>query len=177
MADIKTNVNMLEGDKVELGIEVPGQEVKAQVDKAIREIGKELKMPGFRPGKIPRNIIVTRIGKEAIYSQTLEEALPVWYETAINTSGIKPIDKPEIDVKPLEDEDKPFGFKVTVAVMPTPKLGKYTGIEAEKETAEVADADWLASQRLFIQPPGQRVLCLWIMLDRDEFFSEAQVFK
>lgn len=141
MADIKTNVNVLEGDKVELEIEVQEQEVKAQVNKAIREIGKDMKLPGFRPGKVPRNILVSRIGKENIYSQTLEESMAGWYEAAIIDSGIKPIDKPEIDVAPLEDEDKPFSFKVTVAVMPTPKLGGYAGIEAEKEEAAVEDAE------------------------------------
>lgn len=141
MADIKTNVNVLEGDKVELEIEVQEQEVKAQVNKAIREIGKDIKLPGFRPGKVPRNILVSRIGKENIYSQTLEESMAGWYEAAIIDSGIKPIDKPEIDVAPLEDEDKPFSFKVTVAVMPTPKLGEYTGIEAEKEEAAVEDVE------------------------------------
>lgn len=141
MADIKTNVTTLEGDKVELEVEVPAEIIKAEVNKAIKEIGKDIKLPGFRPGKIPRNLLVSRVGKEAIYAQTLEEALPHWYEDALDISGVKPIDKPEIDVQALEDEDKPFSFKATLAVMPTPELGKYEGVEAEKEEVEVKDEE------------------------------------
>ncbi|MDO8736945.1 MAG: trigger factor [Thermoleophilia bacterium] len=141
MADIKTTVNNLEGDQVELAVDVPADEVKAQVNKAIKKLSRDVKMPGFRPGKVPRPVLITHFGKEAIHAHALEDALSEWYTAAIEQSGIKPIDKPEIDFEQIEDEDHPYSFKATVQVMPTPKLGNYTGLEVEKEIVEVQGSE------------------------------------
>jgi trigger factor len=141
MADIKTNVNNLEDDKVELEVEIPADEVKAQVTKAIIKLGREVKLPGFRPGKVPRPVLITHFGKEAIHAQALENALSGWYKAAVEESGIKPVDQPEIDFEQIEDDDKPYAFKAVVQVMPRPKLGKYTGLEVEKDVPEVGDGE------------------------------------
>ncbi|MHB1361512.1 MAG: trigger factor [Thermoleophilia bacterium] len=141
MADIKTSKKDLEGDRVELEVEIPLEEVKAQVNKTIKELGRNAKMPGFRPGKVPRAVLVSHYGKEAIHAHALEDALPGWYEAAVKDSGIKAIDQPEIDFKQIEDDDKPYTFKATVAVMPKPKLGNYTGLEVEKDVPAVAEEE------------------------------------
>ena len=141
MADIKTSAKQLEGDKVQLEVEIPVEEIKAQVDKTIKELGRDVKMPGFRPGKVPRAVIVSRFGKEAIHAHALEDALPGWYETAVKESGIKAVDQPEIDFEQIEADDKPYTFKATVAVMPKPKLGDYAGLEVEKDVPEVDEEE------------------------------------
>lgn len=141
MADIKTTVNNLEGDQVELSVEVPADEVKAQVNKAIKKLSRDVKMPGFRPGKVPRPVLISHFGKEAIHAHALEDALSEWYTEAVEQSGIKPVDKPEIDFEQIEDEDKAYSFKAKVQVMPKAKLGNYTGLEVEKEIAEVNDGE------------------------------------
>lgn len=141
MADIKTSKKDLEGDRVELEVEIPVEEVKAQVNKTIKELGRDVKMPGFRPGKVPRAVLVSHYGKEAIHAHALEDALPGWYEAAVKESGIKAIDQPEIDFEQIEDDDKPYTFKATVAVMPKPKLGNYTGLEVEKDVPAVAEEE------------------------------------
>ncbi len=141
MADIKTKVNTLEGDKVELVVEIPAEEVKAQVDKTIKELGRGVKISGFRPGKVPRPVLISHFGKDAIHAHALEDALPGWYEAAVKETRTKPIDKPEIDFEQIEDESKPYLFKATVAVMPPPKIGKYAGLEVEKDTPELKDGE------------------------------------
>ncbi|MHB8793511.1 MAG: trigger factor [Thermoleophilia bacterium] len=141
MADIKTTVNNLEGDQVELSVEVPADEVKAQVNKAIKKLSRDVKMPGFRPGKVPRPVLISHFGKEAIHAHALEDALSEWYTEAVEQSGIKPVDKPEIDFEQIEDEDKAYSFKAKVQVMPKAKLGNYAGLEVEKEIAEVNDGE------------------------------------
>jgi len=141
MADIKATVNNLEGDQVELSVEIPADEVKAQVNKAIKKLSRDVKMPGFRPGKVPRPVLVSHFGKEAIHAHALEDALSDWYTAAVEQSGIKPVDKPEIDFEQIEDEDNPYSFKAKVQVMPKAKLGNYAGLEVEKEIVEVEDAE------------------------------------
>lgn len=141
MADLKTTVNELEGDQVELTVEVPAEEVKAQVNKAIKKLSRDVKMPGFRPGKVPRPVLISHFGKEAIHAHALEDALSEWYTAAVEQSGVKPVDKPEIDFEQIEDEDKAYSFKAKVQVMPTAKLGNYTGLEVEKEIVEVNESE------------------------------------
>ncbi len=141
MADLKTSVKNLEDDSVELEVEVPGEEVKARVDQTISKMAREVNIPGFRKGKVPRPVIYSNFGKEAIMAQVLQDALPEWYEVAVTEAEIKPIDQPEMDFEAIEDEDEPFSFKATVKLPPRPQMGKYTGLEAEKEVVEVAAAE------------------------------------
>lgn len=141
MADLKTSVNNLEDDSVELEVEVPGEEVKARVDQTVKKMAREVNIPGFRKGKVPRPVIFSNFGKEAILAQVLQDAIPEWYQRAVEEAEIKPIDQPELDFEALEDEDKSFSFKATVQLPPRPRMGKYTGLEAEKDVIEVSESE------------------------------------
>ncbi len=141
MAEIKSTVKKLEPGKVELEVEVPAEEIKTQIDRALKQMGKTARVAGFRKGKIPRPVLVSHFGKEAILARTLHDALPLWYKEALDQAGVKPIDNPELDFDTLDEQDKPYAFKATVPVAPRPKLGKYIGLEAEKEVVEVKDAE------------------------------------
>ncbi len=141
MADIKTTVENLDGDQVELTVEIPAAAVKSEVNMAVKKLAKDVKMPGFRPGKVPRPVLISHFGIEAIHAHALEDALPGWYTAAVEQSGIKAVDKPEIDFEQIEDEDKSYSFKAKVQVMPKAKLGNYTGLEVEKEIAELEDGE------------------------------------
>lgn len=141
MADLKTSVKNLEDDSVELEVEVPGDEVKARVDRTLKKMAREVNIPGFRKGKVPRPVIFSNFGKEAVLAQVLQDALPEWYQAAITEAEIKPIDQPELDFEAIEDEDQPFSFKATVQLPPRPQMGKYTGLEAEKDVVEVPESE------------------------------------
>lgn len=141
MSDLKTTITNIAENKVALEVEVPPQELKARVDRTVREMSKDVRMPGFRPGKAPRAVIISRFGKEAVYAHALEDAVPDWLEKATTEAKIKPAGQPELDLNPFEDEGQPYTFKATVEVIPRPQLGNYTGIEVEKEVAAVADPD------------------------------------
>lgn len=141
MTELTTKVTNLESDKVKLEVEVPAEEVRKQVDAAIRSLGQDVRIPGFRPGKIPRQVIISRFGKEAILSQALQDALPNWYEEAVLSASIKPVGQPDIEFDPLEDEESAYAFSAEIGVPPRPKVGKYTGIEVEKEVASVDDSE------------------------------------
>ncbi len=137
MSDIKTSISKQEGNSVVLEVEVPGDEVKARVDRTVRRMAREVNIPGFRKGKVPRPVLYSNLGKETILAQVLSDAMPDWYQAAVDEAEIDPIDQPELDFGALEDENGPFSFKATVQVPPRPKLGKYTGLEVEKEVVSV----------------------------------------
>ncbi|RJQ42409.1 MAG: trigger factor [Gaiellales bacterium] len=139
MAEIRTSVTNLEDDKVRLEAQVPAAEVKKQVDSTIRSLGRDVKIPGFRAGKIPRQVIVSRFGLEAVMSQALQDALPGWYEQAVMQANIKPVGQPDIEFDEIEDEDSDYTFSAEISIPPRPKVGKYTGLEVEKDVAEVKD--------------------------------------
>jgi len=137
---LKTTVEELEKNKVLLKVEVPTGDVDQAIKKAYKSISNKVSIPGFRKGRIPKEIIDARIGKESVLQEALNEMLPVYYLQAVEESEIKPINKPEIEVVRLE-EGQPLLFNVKVQVKPKVKLGKYKGVKAKMPSIEVTDKE------------------------------------
>jgi trigger factor len=138
---VKTTVSEQGKNTVRLDIEVPAEDVQAGIDATIRKLSREVKLPGFRKGKVPLNLVVQRFGMPAIIHQMLEDYLQPWYETALAESGVEPVDRPEVDYDDEPEEGKPFAFRADVTVMPTAELGQYKGLEVPRDVAEVQDAE------------------------------------
>jgi trigger factor len=136
---MKTTVTELPESRVKIDVEVDGAEVGKRVDRAARTLGGELKLPGFRKGKVPTQIVLQRVGREALLEQALRESLPEWYERALIESGVNPIGDPKLDVPGLPDEGRELAFSIEVGVRPTAKLGDYKGLEVGKVDIEVPD--------------------------------------
>jgi trigger factor len=136
---MKTTVTELPESRVKIDVEVEGAEVGKRVDRAARTLGGELKLPGFRKGKVPTQIVLQRVGREALLEQALRESLPEWYERALIESGVNPIGDPKLDVPGLPDEGRELAFSIEVGVRPTAKLGDYKGLEVGKVDIEVPD--------------------------------------
>jgi trigger factor len=138
---VKTTRTEQEGNTVRLDVEVPAEEIQKSVDATVGKLARELKLPGFRKGKVPRSFVVQRFGMEAVLQQMIEDYLPQWYGQALEETGVEPVDKPEVDIdgEPTPDED--LHFHALVQVMPKPILGPYIGLEVPKVEAEVRDAD------------------------------------
>lgn len=133
------SVTKLEDNKVRLDVEVSGEAVKEGVEAKVDELKQQVRVPGFRPGKAPRRVIESQVGKDYLYMEALQERLPRWYSQAVFETDIRPIDQPEIDFEESPDEEKGFKFSATVEVRPEAKLGEYKGLEVPKREAEVAD--------------------------------------
>lgn len=131
------NIEKLEDNKVRLDVEVPPDEVKKGIEAKVREIGKQVRIPGFRPGKAPRRMIENHVGRDYVYMEALQEGLPGWYSQAVIDSDIRPIDRPEINFDDPLDEKEGFKFSATVEVRPTAMLGEYKGLEVPKREVEV----------------------------------------
>jgi len=136
---VKTEVKPVAENEVELAVEVPTNDVRDKFEKTLRKLARETSVPGFRKGKVPRQIILNRLGEDYVLSQTLNDYLPEWYESAIDNADIDPVSVPEIDFDAFTGKE-PFSFTAKVQVRPEPTLGAYTGLEVPRESAEVGDA-------------------------------------
>jgi trigger factor len=121
---VKATVEPLEGNKVKLSIEVDEQEFEKAVDSAFKKIAREVRIPGFRPGKAPRRLLETRLGATAGRVQALNDALPDYYLDAVRTHEVDVIAAPEFEVTSGE-EDGPVLFDAVVEVRPTVEVEGY----------------------------------------------------
>ena len=135
------NVTKLEENKVRLDVEVPPDAVRKGVEAKVRELGRQVRVPGFRPGKAPRRVIENRLGRDYIMMEALQEALPSWYSEAVVEADLRPIDRPEIDFDDPLSEESGFRFSATVEVRPQAKLGGYKGVEVPRREVEISDED------------------------------------
>lgn len=129
-----------EGNEGVLTVTVPAEEVNAGLDKAFKKVVKQVNVPGFRKGKMPRQMFEQRFGAEALYQDALDFILPDAYASAVEEAGINPVDRPEIDIEQME-KGKELIFTAKVTVEPEVELGNYKGLEVEKEDTEVTEED------------------------------------
>lgn len=135
-------IEKLEGSMAKLTIDVSAEEFAAACEKAYQKNKKKIQVPGFRAGKVPKNVIEKMYGKEVFYEDAANIIIPDAYEKAYD-EAVKEIDiasSPKIDVVDME-EGKPFVFTAEVAVKPEIKLGKYKGVSVDKIDVKVTEEE------------------------------------
>lgn len=137
---METTVERTAEHTVKLTIEVPSDQVAKDLDKTYRAIAREVKIPGFRPGKAPRPIIDAQVGADVVLEEFVNSSVPTYFRTAVTDEDLAPIGDPEVDVEQLE-LGKPFIFTATVEVRPRLELtdDDYKGIKVERPATEVLD--------------------------------------
>ena len=130
----ETTVAELADSRVRVEVRVPAGEVEARLEGKARELGRELKLPGFRRGKVPAPLVIQRIGREAVLDQAVRDSLGRWYAQALESSGVVPVGDPELDVDfaKLPAEGQPLEFSIEVGVVPRAQLGEYAGLEVPR---------------------------------------------
>lgn len=123
-----------------LTVEVDEEKVKSALDAAFYKVRKQINVPGFRKGKVPRQLFEARFGVEALYQDALDILLPESYAQAVEEAGIEPVDRPDIDVEQIE-KGKPLIYKATVTVKPEVELGEYKDLEIPEKDFSVKDED------------------------------------
>lgn len=129
-----------EGNKGVLTFEVSVEEFDQALDQAFKKVSKDVQIPGFRKGKIPRSIFEKRFGVESLYQDAVDIVLPGAYSKAVDEAEIFPIAQPSIDIDQIE-KGQPLVFTAEVEVKPEVKLGEYKGLEVEEKSVEVTDED------------------------------------
>lgn len=135
---MKVEMQKLEGSKILLEIEVPAEEVSKALDTAYRGLAKKVNIPGFRKGKVPKQILDLHIGKEAVKEEAFHLILPKAYYHALAEKEIEPVDKPEIELVKME-EGESLIFKATVQGLPEVTLGAYKDLGIKKELQAVTE--------------------------------------
>lgn len=139
---MQTTVENTEKHTVKLTIEIPPAEYSKELDATYRSIANQVKVPGFRKGKAPKQIIDAQVGRDVVRDEFLEHAVPQYYRQALSERDLAPIADPEIDLEGFTD-DSPLVFTATVVVRPRLELTEadYTGLKVTQPRAEVAETD------------------------------------
>jgi trigger factor len=140
MATVKTNVTELPESRVRVEAEVPADEVERRVQQAARKLGGQMRVPGFRKGKVPPPVVIRRLGREAVFDEALRSALGEWYVSAIDEAGIAPVGEPDLNVSDdIPGQGQALTFSIEIGVRPQAKLGEYKGLEVGRREPTVAD--------------------------------------
>lgn len=129
-----------EASKGTLTFEIDVDTIKKGLDEAFAETKKRITVPGFRKGRVPRQIFDQMYGEESLYQDALNKVLPDAYSDAVKEAKIEPVAQPQIDIKSM-DKDQPWVLTATVDVKPEVKLGDYKGMEVPEQDTTVSDAD------------------------------------
>lgn len=137
----RVSVKKLEAGKVELTVNVTAEEFELALDHAFQKVVKEINVPGFRPGKMPKSVFLKRFGYESLYQDAVEFALQGTYPIAVRESGVIAVSDPAIDLK-FEDlaPGKGFAYTAVVEVWQDAVLGEYKGVEVKRDSTVVKEA-------------------------------------
>ena len=123
MTETVATAEKLEGSRVRLSVEVPVADLQTEYGRAIQRVSRRVKIPGFRPGKAPRQLVENAAGVATVMQEMLETVVPRAYTSALEETGVTPVDQPELDISDPPSLDVPFVFSAEVAVAPTVVLG------------------------------------------------------
>ncbi|MFN3001912.1 trigger factor [Mycolicibacterium wolinskyi] len=137
---MKSTVEQLSPTRVRINVEVPFTELEPDFDRAFKELAKQVRLPGFRPGKAPRKLLEARIGRGAVLEQVVNDALPSRYSEAVSTQDVKPLGQPEIEITKLEDNEE-LVFTAEVDVRPEITLPDLEALKITVDPIEVTDEE------------------------------------
>jgi trigger factor len=136
---MSTQVEELPDNKVRLTVDVPQADVHHAVEHAASDLAESVKVPGFRKGRVPMPVLVSRIGKERLYDEAIQSHIAGWYGDAVARTGIRPAEQPQIDYELPESDDEGWRFTATVSVLAKPDVADWTKLQvpyAEPELPE-----------------------------------------
>jgi trigger factor len=134
-----TQVEELPDNKVRLTVEVPPADLEHAVEHATSDLAGSVKVPGFRQGKVPTEVLQARIGRERIFKEAVESHISGWFMNAAAGTRIRPIAAPEYEYELPTSEDADFSFTATVPVQPTPEPADWTELEVPYAEPEIPD--------------------------------------
>ena len=135
---MKTDVEELSPTRVRLTVEVPFEELKPNLDHAYREVGKQVRVPGFRPGRVPPRVIDQRVGRGAVLEHAVNDAVPELYGKALQEHEMFALGQPDVEITKLDD-GKELTFTAEVDVRPKFDLPDIDGLPVTVDDADVTD--------------------------------------
>ena len=136
---MRTELTELPDSRVKIDVAVEPEALNARIDRAARELAGEMKLPGFRKGKVPPQLVLQRLGRETVVEQALRDSLPDWYERALLEARVTPIGEPKLEVGDVPAAGEELTFTIEVGVRPTAELGDYKGLEVGRPEVTVPE--------------------------------------
>ncbi|WP_328358370.1 trigger factor [Mycobacterium sp. NBC_00419] len=137
---MKSTVEKLSPTRVRINVEVPFTELQPDFDRAYKELAKQVRLPGFRPGKAPAKLLEARVGRGAVLEQVVNDALPSRYSEAVTTTEVRPLGQPDIEITKIEDGEE-LVFTAEVDVRPDIDLPDLSELKISVDSIEVSDED------------------------------------
>src|SRR5215218_5559902 len=134
---VKTKTTELGDSRVRVEVEVPSEALESELRSAAAELGREMRVPGFRSGKVPAEVVLRQVGREAVMDEAVRRGLPGWYEQAVADAGIAAVGDPKLDLADLPEQGAPLAFTIEVGVVPPARLGEYKGLEVGRREPAV----------------------------------------
>jgi trigger factor len=136
---VPTQIEELGENRVRLTVEVAPDQVQHAVEHAMSDLSQSVKIPGFRKGKIPKPVLVSRLGKDRIYAEAVDSHIGGWFWSAASRSRLRPVADPEYEFELPSTSDEGWSFAATVEVQPLPEIVDWTTLEVPRSDAEVPD--------------------------------------
>jgi trigger factor len=136
---VSTEVEELEGNRIRLTVEVSPHDLEHAVEHAASDLAQSVKIPGFRKGKVPRPVLLSRVGKERLYAEAVDSHIGGWYSLAVARTRLRPITRPEYDFELPTADDQAWTFAATVEVQPLPEVVDWTELEVPRAENEVPE--------------------------------------
>jgi trigger factor len=149
-------------NRVRLTVDVPPDQVRHAVDHAMSDLSESVKIPGFRKGKIPKPVLVSRLGKERIYAEAVDSHIGGWFWSAASRNRVRPVSDPQYEFELPDTAEETWSFVATVDVQPLPELVDWTTLEVPRAEAEVpqesvdAEIEVLRDSVAELAPAGER---------------------
>jgi trigger factor len=136
---MSAQVEELADNKVRLTVDVPKADVHHAVEHAASDLAESVKIPGFRKGKVPMPVLVSRIGKERLYTEAIESHIAGWYGNAVARARIRPAEQPQLDYELPASDDEDWRFTATVGVLPKPEVADWKQLQVPYAEPEVPE--------------------------------------
>ncbi len=136
---METQVEQLDGDRVRLTVDVPADDVHHAIEHATHDLAERVKIPGFRRGKVPTQVLVSKVGKERLYSEAVDSHIGDWFWTAVARSRVRPVDAPEYVYELPASGEEDWRFTAEFAVQARPEPPDWKKLEVAKRAVEVPE--------------------------------------
>jgi trigger factor len=138
---LTTTVTELPESRVRVQVKVPPGEIEARLERKARQLGREMRLPGFRRGKVPAPLVIQKVGREVVLEEAVRDTLGNWYADAIETAGIVPVGDPQLDLADLPAQGVALEFSIEIGVLPAATLGEYKGLEVGRREVTIDEAE------------------------------------
>jgi trigger factor len=136
---VTTTTTELPDSRVRVDVEVAPDAVEREVKSAAQALGRDLKISGFRKGHVPPQVVLQRVGREAVLDEAVRRGLPSWYEEALSEARLATVGDPSLNLGDLPEQGSPLSFSIEVGIRPPAKLGDYKGLEVGRREPELSD--------------------------------------